>query len=134
MEPFSLPGMNECKSPKAHHAQVLALPALQMGTSLPSFLLRIPANLDQTTRQSVTVKTKQHPVGPKQTSHRDGLKHSDNKQTLAWSAFGIPSESRMVCCCQCLQVSCCWASSMGWASLTPLYLLLPCRSIGCLFE
>ena len=120
---FSAPGMHERKSPKAHYAEAIAPPALEMGTTFPS-LLCIPDSLDQTMGQSVKFRTEQHPGGSRQGSPRDGLKHGDKKPTLACSAFAIPSEPRVVCCRQCLQGAA--AGPAAWVGHYSPHCISPC--------
>ena len=98
-----------------------------MGTTFSS-LLCIPDSWPM--GQSVKVRTKQQLGSPRQGLPRDGLRHSGKKCTLACSAFAVPSEPRVVCCCQCLQGAA--AGPAAWAG--HLYLPLPHPSIGCLFE
>lgn len=81
---FSAPGMHECKSPKAHRAEVIAPPALETATTFLS-LWCIPDSLVQTMGQSVKVRTKQHLGAPRKASPRDGSKHGDKKHSLAFN-------------------------------------------------
>lgn len=93
------PVKHKCKTPKACPTEVIVPPALQMGTTFPSLLL-IPGRC---LGQSMKNQDKTAPEGPRQGSLRDSLKHESKKHILVCSAFAIPGEPRVVCCCQCLQ-------------------------------
>lgn len=70
-----------------------------MGTTF----LSLPCIPGRCAGQSVKSQDKTAPEGPQQGSLRDGLKHKSEKHILVCSAFAIPGEPGVLCCCQCHQ-------------------------------